>query len=307
MIWQVTGTGEGSQRVRVPGAAASIDEVISFAGTYNAYELVASEPARLERLVLPIYEDLAQSGRAPDWLGLDLARAVLFYAYRADRFAGGYGPYAPMRTLVEHIASISGGWVDQRDHSDTAEIRVRGSATAAEFVDSWEYSADKVYRWWYERRWAPGPTLCFVGLNPATGDTDGKARPTLNKVVGWAKRERCGAVVVVNLFAYRATDPARLFSASVDIVGARNDQVITEQSADAAVTLAAWGAHPLAVARARNVLPTLKQPLCVGVTKSGAPAHPLYIRASALLHPFMRLDVEPSPVLGATVPIVHDR
>ena len=280
------GISEQRQRLRVPGVDASIDEVIRFAATYNAYELVASEPALLERLVLPIYEDLAASGRAPEWLGLDLARAVLFYAYRADRFAGGYGAYAPMRTLIEHIASISGGWVDQRDRSDPAETNVSGTATVAEFVDSWEYSADEIYRWWYERRWAPGPTFCFVGLNPATGDTDGKPRPTLNKVVGWAKREGCGAVVVVNLFAYRATDPERLLSASVDIVGARNDQVITERSADAAVTLAGWGAHPLAAARAREVLPMLKRPFSVAVTKSGAAAHPLYIRASTPLQPF---------------------
>lgn len=51
-----------------------------------------------------------------------------------------------------------------------------------EFVDRSSYSEDKVYRWWYERRWAPGPTLCFVGLNPATGDTDNKPRPTLKRV-----------------------------------------------------------------------------------------------------------------------------
>lgn len=114
-------------------------------------------------------------------------RATLFYAYRADCFSGGYGPYEPMAMLVEHIRRLSGGWVTRRarpDSAPTAERQmVRASATIGEFDDSWEYSDDQLYRWWYERRWAPGPTMCFVGLNPATGDTDGKPRLTLNKVV----------------------------------------------------------------------------------------------------------------------------
>jgi len=136
------------------------------------------------------------------------------------------------------------------------------------------------YRWWYERRWALGPTLCFVGLNPSTGDTDGKSRPTLAKVVGWAKREGCGAVVVVNLFAFRATKPDTLFASEIDIVGDRNDASLREQSQRAEMTLAAWGADRRATTRAAKVLPMLNDPKCVGKTKSSAPKHPLYIRSS---------------------------
>ncbi|NOX30258.1 MAG: DUF1643 domain-containing protein [Actinobacteria bacterium] len=122
--------------------------------------------------------------------------------------------------------------------------------------------------------------MCFVGLNPSTGDTDGKSRPTLAKVVGWAKREGCGAVVVVNLFAFRATKPDTLFASEIDIVGDRNDASLREQSQRAEMTLAAWGADRRATTRAAKVLPMLNDPKCVGKTKSSAPKHPLYIRSS---------------------------
>jgi len=156
--------------------------------------------------------------------------------------------------------------------------------TNGEFSDSWEYSKDGVYRWSHERRWSSGPYLCFVGLNPSTGDTDGKPRPTPRKVVGWARREGCGAVAVVNLFAFRATKPDDLFSATVDIVGDRNTDTIRERSAAARTTLAAWGARPSA---GREVTPLLTNPQCVGKTKFGAPKHPLYIAARQPFEPYL--------------------
>lgn len=222
-------------------------------------------------------------------MGLDLARALLFYAQRRDYLGGGYGPYEPFRALVQHIREQTGGVVRHRHaraRTLDADDESSGSAVVGEFTDSWQFSPDGVYRWWYERRWAPGPTLCFVGLNPSTGDTDGKPRPTLRKVVGWAKREGCGAVVVVNLFAFRATKPDALFSSGHDIVGHLNDEMIERCSRDASITLAAWGANPRARSRASEVLPLLTDPHCVGTAKFGAPLHPLYIASSTPLVPY---------------------
>ena len=93
-------------------------------------------------------------------------------------------------------------------------------------------------------------------------------------------------MVVINLFAYRSTNPRDLFTAGFDIVGEGNDEVIRQRSAAASVTLAAWGAHRLARARAADVLPLLGSPRCVGVTKSGAPAHPLYVPSARRLQPY---------------------
>ncbi len=64
------------------------------------------------------------------------------------------------------------------------------------FADGAAYSDDERYRWWFERRWSDGPLVSWVGLNPGTGDTDGKHRPTLR---GWcagrltAASARCGS------------------------------------------------------------------------------------------------------------------
>jgi hypothetical protein len=281
-------SGEGT--VPVPGREASNNEVVSFAATYNGYDVFAADPDSLERVLWPIYEEIERSSAVPEWIRLDLARALLFFAYRRDYFGGGYGPYEPMRALIDQIRLLSGGWVENRSAPLQHETEPGdfGSATIGEFEDTWEYSSDGLYRWWYERRWEPGPTMCFVGLNPSTGDTDGKHRPTLGRVVGWARREGCGAVVVVNLFAFRATKPAELFAATVDIVGDRNTEVTRQRSAASSVTLAAWGGHPMAQKRAIEVAPLLSNPQCVGTTKSGAPRHPLYIPAMQALEPFPR-------------------
>jgi hypothetical protein len=278
---------DGGALIEVPAPDVPVEQILRFAASYNAYEVFAQEPTELERISYPIYDDIARSGRVPEWVRVDLARAVLFYAYRSDYFSGGYGPYEPMRTLVGRICQLSGGWVERRDRglSPTPSASPVGRVGSG-FVDTSEYSDDHVYRWWYERRWASGPSLCFVGLNPATGDTDGKPRRTLARVVGWARREDCAAVVVVNLFAYRTTKPAALLHSAVDIIGDRNDDVIRERSAAAAITLVAWGSYILAAPRAAVVLPMLERPVCVGVTKSGAPAHPLYIPAATRLRPY---------------------
>ncbi|MBI4932901.1 MAG: DUF1643 domain-containing protein [Actinobacteria bacterium] len=274
----------GGVPVRVPESSGPVEQLLEFAATYNAYETFARTPNELERIVMPIYDAISRSGQVPDWLGIDLARAVLFCAYRADHFGGGYGPYEPMRTLVEAIRQMSGGWVDRRAAAQTSEPP--NAREADEFVDTAEYSEDAIYRWWFRRRWAHGPTLCFIGLNPATGDTDGKPRPTLRRVVGWARREGCGSVVVVNLFAYRATKPDDLLHATVDIVGEQTDDVIRRESSDAAITLVAWGSHRLATSRASIVLPLLRHPVCVGITKSGSPSHPLFMPAAARFKPY---------------------
>lgn len=273
----------------VPPRDAAIETIVEFAGfTYDAYALIAAEPEHLEYLLHPLFEQIRQTLLVPAWVGLDLARALLFYAQRLDYWSGGLDPEEPLRTLVAHIGRISGGQVENRHARATRQERrpVSGSATHGELTDTWEYSRDGAYRWWYERRWAPGPTLCFVGLNPSTGDTDGKPRPTLRKVVGWAKREGCGAVVVVNLFAYRATRPEALFISGVDIVGERNDETITRCSTEAVITLAAWGADKRASNRAAETLDLLRSPQCVGITRSGAPRHPLYVRSSEPFRPY---------------------
>lgn len=102
------------------------------------------------------------------------------------------------------------------------------------------------------------------------------------------QRHKCGAIVVVNLFSFRCTDPAALSAAQVDIVGDRTDDIIREASRHARVTLAAWGSNTVIKNRSAEVFGLLDNPMCVGVTKSGEPRHPLYVAAATGLTPYLR-------------------
>lgn len=157
-----------------------------------------------------------------------------------------------------------------------------------DFDDTHAYSDDRRYRWWYERRWDDGPAMCWVGLNPSTGDTSGRPRPTLNKVVRRAQEAELSAVIVVNLFSWRATDPADLVvaSKSVDIVGARTDETIAWANAESAVTLLAWGGRGALQGRGMDVAHLVDGAHCLGLTRNGQPRHPLYVRSTVPLVPY---------------------
>ena len=133
------------------------------------------------------------------------------------------------------------------------------------------------YRLW--RRWDAGPACVFIMLNPSTADATNDD-PTIRRCIGFAKREGCGSLEVVNLFAFRATSPADLKKAE-DPVGPENDSYLQQAMFYAKGTvIAAWGAHGSYLNRDKDVRQLLDEPLkCLGMTKTNAPKHPLYIKA----------------------------
>ena len=140
------------------------------------------------------------------------------------------------------------------------------------------------YRYRLTRRWADGPVCTFIMLNPSTADA-AEDDPTIRRCVGFARREDCGALMVVNLFAFRATKPADLFAAD-DPIGPGNFEALSGAAATAIRNdwplVAAWGAHRAAKklgAEVRAVIPAV----CLGKTADGSPRHPLYVRADAPL------------------------
>ncbi|MBL1256795.1 DUF1643 domain-containing protein [Methylocystis sp. Sn-Cys] len=162
----------------------------------------------------------------------------------------------------------------------------------SDFEDTSRYSPEAVprYRWSFERRWGDGPLLCWIGLNPSTGDATHRPRPTLRKVMGLAGKLGLHGVVVVNLFAYRATNPRDLIAAAkhLDIVGADNDTAIYEAVARSKTTLAAWGVHGHLQGRGAQVAAMVQDMVCLGVTWRGEPRHPLYTPRDAALRPYQR-------------------
>lgn len=134
------------------------------------------------------------------------------------------------------------------------------------------------YRLW--RRWdARLPTMLWVMLNPSTADASADD-PTIRKCVGFAKRHDCGGIVVVNLFAWRATDPKELERVS-EPVGPENDRMIQFALVDTTpnVIVAGWGGRPFARRRAGTVKRLLAgYPVKrLSETQDGAPGHPLFI------------------------------
>jgi hypothetical protein len=148
------------------------------------------------------------------------------------------------------------------------------------------FDASRVYRYRLWRDWhappQPSRRVLWIMLNPSTAD-DVTLDPTIRRCIAFSRAWGYTGLEVVNLFALRATDPALLRRAA-DPVGAGNDAAIAAALGDCHAAVAGWGAHPLAVPRAalvRDLARALRRPLfCLGVTKSGQPRHPLYLRAA---------------------------
>jgi hypothetical protein len=149
------------------------------------------------------------------------------------------------------------------------------------------------HRYLLTHRWTPPqdptPVAVFILLNPstATATTDD---PTVRRCVRFARREACGGLVILNLFALRSTNP-RLLATHPDPVGAHNDLFLRLYTTghDGPV-IAGWGAHGRLHSRADTVTARLRaagvELLCLGTTITGQPRHPLYLRADTPLRPY---------------------
>jgi hypothetical protein len=140
------------------------------------------------------------------------------------------------------------------------------------------------YRLWRDGWNGDDERAClFVMLNPSTADamTDD---PTIRKCVGFCKRWGFGRLFVVNLFAFRSTDPAGLVGVA-DPIGPDNDVFVREEIAAAHRVVLAWGSHAEVrqlVSRRRFELRRFweKYPdktYTLGLCKDGSPRHPLML------------------------------
>lgn len=148
------------------------------------------------------------------------------------------------------------------------------------------FSPCRTFRYELYREWDPTlGTFVVIGLNPSTAD-ETKDDPTIRRCIGFAQRFGCGRLVMLNMFAFRATEPRDMLAA-VDPVGPQNDDVLRKWAADpvAVFTIAAWGAQgaPERVAELAAIFPRLE---CFGKNRDGSPKHPLYLPKTAPLLPF---------------------
>lgn len=130
------------------------------------------------------------------------------------------------------------------------------------------------------------PRALFVMLNPSTADAE-KDDPTIRSLYRICAALGFGGFEVVNLFAYRATDPKDLLGLGDELIGPRNDYCIDAAVGRCDLIVAAWGAHKIAAARAKVVLSAIRHDrpavFCLGKTRDDSPKHPLYVKTGTQL------------------------
>jgi hypothetical protein len=156
--------------------------------------------------------------------------------------------------------------------------------TAALVESSARLSADGVYRYELRRIWEPSwQTVGWIMLNPSTADAS-IDDPTIRRCVGFARAWGYGGIVVRNLFALRATDP-RSLRHHADPIGPENDHCLRDGVEHDGITICAWGAHGVLRDRGERIREAFTESGAVlyhlGLTKAGAPRHPLYLPRTA--------------------------
>lgn len=139
------------------------------------------------------------------------------------------------------------------------------------------------YRYRLGRRWADGGSMLFVMLNPSTADAE-VDDPTIRKCMGFASRAGFGAIEVVNLYAYRATDPKALKTAGWP-VGPKNHEHVSLAMLDTihggGIVVVAWGANARGRPEASSMLEKMARTgfaaHALRILPDGTPAHPLML------------------------------
>jgi len=151
------------------------------------------------------------------------------------------------------------------------------------------------YRYWLSRKWDDindNEMVCWVMLNPsiADGNVDD---PTIRKCIGFSKQIGSGGLQVVNLFAYRATNPRELLNVR-DPVGVQNCRWLRDILLKSNKVIFAWGSNggkkklidvgPLILINNIVLLQNMQEKFFrFGLTKNGQPLHPLMLPYSSKL------------------------
>jgi hypothetical protein len=151
------------------------------------------------------------------------------------------------------------------------------------------FSACRRWRYLLWRRWDEDePVANFLMLNPSTAD-EHQLDPSCSRARDYAERWGCGALIVTNLFAWRATDPEDMKSAE-EPVGRSNNQAILRSARQSGVVVCAWGNHGAHLERSTQVKQLLAEAgvalHVLRLNAGGEPAHPLYLPGKLRARPW---------------------
>jgi hypothetical protein len=127
--------------------------------------------------------------------------------------------------------------------------------------------------------------VTFIGLNPSTADAV-SGDPTTRRCIGFARSWGFSRMHLINVYAFRATNP-RIALKADDPVGPENADVVHEIVGASDLVICAWGVWGVGP-NADAVVQLLSAPHCLGHTKLGAPRHPLYVKACTAPTPFVQ-------------------
>ncbi len=141
------------------------------------------------------------------------------------------------------------------------------------------------YRYTLDRWWGRVNTVVFIMLNPSTADAD-LDDATIRRCMGFARGWWFTGITVVNLFAFRSTNPLDLKRVR-DPIGPENNEYIERAVSPRSLCVAAWGNHGTLHDRDMDVTKQLRRSgidlWTFGLTKAGCPRHPLYQPSAAEL------------------------
>jgi hypothetical protein len=154
-----------------------------------------------------------------------------------------------------------------------------------------DFSPDRRYRYRLWRIWdCSKPPLVWLLLNPSTAD-EREDDPTMRRCMGFAHRDGHGGIVVLNIFAFRSTDPRVLkyhIDSGRDMIGPENDEYIQAYLCMTNGTLKSqtkfilgYGSNGTMAGRDKQIMQMVAgydNIYCLGYTATGQPRHPLYIR-----------------------------
>lgn len=144
-------------------------------------------------------------------------------------------------------------------------------------------------------------TLLWVLANPSRAD-DHRDDPTVRRCVAFTRTWGYAALEVVNLFAWRSSDPRELRTVA-DPVGHGADAAITAAAQACDAVVVGWGAVGRWRGRDAEALDLLRAAGAANVgalgrNRDGTPRHPLYVPATARRRPWPGDDAVLSPSAG---------
>jgi hypothetical protein len=125
--------------------------------------------------------------------------------------------------------------------------------------------------------------VAFICLNPSTADAS-KDDPTVRRCIDYSKQWGGLGFIMLNLFAYRATDPKDMKANIDSSMRQRNIDIVCSVAKQAKLVVCGWGSHGSFQMRDQLMLAALlKEKVTVHYLKlnsDGSPAHPLYLKKS---------------------------